>query len=161
MITVSHQRITDLTPKEWEGANEWFCSECEAFADTDVEWTMDVSVLVGECSHHGIAYRNDDGKYSADFADDGGNVKLDANLPFAEMVKVAEAARFSAAQDCAACVLESKYGGDDLYGWQWDEFQHLDKHEWSLVVLTPPPNAVLSEKERALYCLRSEWGALE
>lgn len=120
VITVSHQRITDLTPEEWEDANEWFCSECDAFADVDVEWTPSPSVLEGAFAHNGITYHNNEGKYYADFADDGGNVKLDASLPFAEMVKVAEAARFSAAQGCAACVLESKYGGDDLYSWQWE-----------------------------------------
>jgi len=36
---------------------------------------------------------------------------------------------------------------------QWDEYYTLNKHEWSLVVLTPPPDAVLSKKERALYAL--------
>lgn len=119
-VLVGASRITDLTPQEWQDANEWFCSECEAFESATVQWTPFLSKLEGSFTHNWITYQNVDGKYSAGWRDDGIDVKFDADLSFAEMVEKAEAARFEDAQNFAAVALENKCGGDSLYARQWE-----------------------------------------
>lgn len=121
-VLVGASRITDLTPQEWAAANEWFCSECDAFREATVQWTPYLSRLEGEFIHNGITYKNEDGKYTANCGRDGdrSSVKLDADLSFAEMVAQAEKIRFEDAQNYAADALKNKYGGDALYAWQWE-----------------------------------------
>lgn len=113
-------RITDLTPQEWQAANEWFSSEYAPFEGAAVTWESNPSVLEGMITHNRITYENEGGEYTAEYGEDRPVVKLDSDLSFAEMVEKAEAARLTDAQNHAAVALENKYGGDDLYAWQWE-----------------------------------------
>lgn len=128
-VRAGPSRITDLTSQEWDAVNEWL--ESEGFEGTP-EWRQ-VNSLRGKCRVNGITYRNDPDElgdnFTANYADDRDNVKLDSSLTFPEMVEVAEKARTEAAAYHTNNVLSYQYGGDDPYGWLLENVDGIES--WS------------------------------